>query len=64
MHADGLLADADKCKEKKKRDLPVGTRGCIACACGCVACGSVGVRTRMTVKKKRKENGKQEKETY
>ena len=41
VHMDELHADADKCKEEKKRNLPVGTHGCVVCACRCVACRSV-----------------------
>ena len=55
MHMDKLCADADKCKEKKKKNLPVGTRGCVVCACRCVACRSVGVRMQMTVKEKKRK---------
>ena len=55
VRADGLPVDADKCKEKEKEKKNLWARKCVACACGCVACGRVGGRTRMTVREKKRK---------
>ena len=41
--------------KKKRKETYLEAHGCAVCACECVACGSVGVRTRMTVKKKKRK---------